>query len=287
MRFTAGGGRRARLPTPPRRIAERWRPAGRLLFSRPAPLPSGSYRGRPRVPPVVPPAVLLPLPHPPRLGARPLPVAGVRCDGGLCEVATATTDSGASAATPPLSGYLAVAFRRVGLKTPGGVVLPPPGSGGRWGPRVVRRPGRRPPSDSLSLPRLPRRGRGPGAPSRAPVGLGSRARLAPPGGCRRGCVAGRGLRLVSRRSVFPPPTLSASPLVFTFSMAGPRRAPSLLSVFLLSSSREARFERKVWGGSVPPSARGGGKVSSLSHVRNDRTTLSGGSLGSCVDEERS
>lgn len=31
---------------------------------------------------------------------------------------------------PLLSGYLAVAFRRGGLKTPGGVAPPPPGSGG-------------------------------------------------------------------------------------------------------------------------------------------------------------
>lgn len=65
-------------------------------------------------------------------------------------------------ACPPRScpGYLAVAFRRGGLKTPGGVALPPPGSGGGGARREVGRSGGSP-SDSVTLlpplPPFPRR----------------------------------------------------------------------------------------------------------------------------------
>ena len=178
-----------------------------------------------------------------------MPVAGVVCRG-----VGRGGFSGASAAAPPLSGYLAVAFRRVGLKTPGGVVLPPPGSGGRWGPRGVAAPG----GGSLGLPvpsAAPRRGRGPGAPSRAPVGLGPRARLAP----SWGAVAAGASRvegsvcLSSFRFSRPRPSLSLCR--FFFHDGRPEASPPLLSPFSSSPLRGGGAEGK--GGAVPPSPRGG------------------------------
>lgn len=64
-----------------------------------------------------------------------------RCGGRVAgEVGRVASSVGPVRRVPPLSGlacpprscpgYLAVAFRRGGLKTPGGVALPPPGSGG-------------------------------------------------------------------------------------------------------------------------------------------------------------
>lgn len=140
--------------------------------------------------------------------------AGVSCVGGRARPAAGPSfpPCPRPPATPPLSGYLAIAFRRVGLKTPGGGRPAVPGVGGAAGPvgRVARRRGAAAPAWRVAaLPRTPvpsaapRRGRGPGAPpSRAPVGLVPRASLAPIGGAAVGRVAGRGV---------PSPTVFALP----------------------------------------------------------------------------
>lgn len=88
-----------------------------------------------------------------------------------------------------LSGYLATAFRRVGLKTPGGVASPSPGSGGRRGPSGA--------VDVRRLPRtpVPHAVVGSGAPSWAPVGLASACPV-------RRCVVGRGPRVCRSRPAF-------------------------------------------------------------------------------------
>lgn len=163
----------------------------------------------------------------------------------------------------PLSGYLATASRRVGLKTPGGSPFRPRGRGG-GGARGEK------PSAFGGSPRTPvpraagGRSRGAprsgfGSPPWAPVGLSSACPV-------RRCVVGRGPRACR---CFP--FLSPGPL-FLFSaspscLAGrPEANPSPLS---------------VGEGTVPPSAP------LRKEETNVRTTLSGGSLGSCVDEERS
>lgn len=151
-----------------------------------------------------------------------------------------------------LSGYLATAFRRVGLKTPGGVASPSPGSGGRRGPSGA--------VDVRRLPRtpVPHAVVGSGAPSWAPVGLASACPV-------RRCVVGRGPRVCRSRPAFLVSCL-------LFSLAGPRRTP-------------LRSPRRLSGGG---GWRGGLCRRQLSSERkNACTTLSGGSLGSCVDEERS
>lgn len=107
----------------------------------------------------------------------------------------------------------------------------------------------------------------------APVGSERPARLA------RFSRTAAGARVGSR--VVPVPSFPAPGPVFlnpdvsrfVFSLAGPRRIPPFR----------------------PPSAEGGGRgrlcavvsTREFAHTRNSDTTLSGGSLGSCVDEERS
>lgn len=136
----------------------------------------------------------------------------------------------------PLSGYLATAFRRVGLKTPRGGRLSVPGVGGAEGPVGSRR---RPaaPADSRSS--------GFGSPLSGARG----ARLRVPGSP------------VRRRSRAP-------------CLSVPTRFPSFFPC--LAGRPEAN-----------PSPRGPCRRQLLSERKNARTTLSGGSLGSCVDEERS
>lgn len=136
----------------------------------------------------------------------------------------------------PLSGYLATAFRRVGLKTPRGGRLSVPGVGGAEGPVGSRR---RPaaPADSRSS--------GFGSPLSGARG----ARLRVPGSP------------VRRRSRAP-------------CLSVPTRFPSFFPC--LAGRPEAN-----------PSLRGPCRRQLLSERKNARTTLSGGSLGSCVDEERS
>lgn len=189
-------------------------------------------------------------------------------------------------ACPPRScpGYLAVAFRRGGLKTPGGVALPPPGSGGGGARREVGRSGGSP-SDSMTLlpplPPFPRRRSCGGvdvwSPLWAPVG----ARPAPPA-CP--ISAGRSCRCRSWVPV-PYPCFSA-PDPFFF-------PPHTCLVSFLAGRPEAT-PRSVCS---PLSPGRGGRWSlgdcavvstrEFAHTRNTDTTLSGGSLGSCVDEERS
>lgn len=100
---------------------------------------------------------------------------------------------------PLLSGYLAVAFRRGGLKTPGGVALPPPGSGGGRARRVSRSVCR------LALPQTPRPPPlppPPPLPRRCGRGVGGVC-PEPPLGARGGSLRAPGL------PVFRGPALSA------------------------------------------------------------------------------
>lgn len=171
------------------------------------------------------------------------------------------------------------------FKDPGGVALPPPGSGGGGARREVGRSGGSP-SDSMTLlpplPPFPRRrscggGWMSGAPSGRPWGPDPRRRLArfP----RVGPVgAGRGFPCRSR--VFPLPTLFFFPphtCLVSFLAGRPEATPrSVCSP--LSPGRGGRWSL---GDCAVVSTR------EFAHTRNTDTTLSGGSLGSCVDEERS
>lgn len=151
------------------------------------------------------------------------------------------------------------------FKDPRGGRLSVPGVGGMEGPVGSRR---RPavPADSRSsrgggwpFPRhVAAAVVGSGAPSWAPVGLASACPV-------RRCVVGRGPRVLSVPTRFPS-------VLFLVSLAGPRRTP-------LRFPPPPLRGRWVERGTVPPSA--------LFRKENACTTLSGGSLGSCVDEERS
>ena len=162
----------------------------------------------------------------------------------------------------PLSGYLATASRRVGLKTPGGVASPSPGSGGRRGPQGAVAAA---PSDSRS-----RGGRLPFPRHAAVAGVWE-----PPLGARgaRLRVPGSPVRRRSRASCLSVPTR-----------------------FLVSCSRLSRWPARGEPLSGPPPPLRGRRVERgpcrrqhffFRKEKNVRTTLSGGSLGSCVDEERS
>lgn len=207
--------------------------------------------------------------------------------------------SGSRVSAPLLSGYLAVAFRRGGLKTPGGVAPPPPGSGGGGARRDVGRPPEGfpvppgppgSPSDSAcphlwTPPPLPRRRSGGVRVSRAPSGRPwgpARAPGSPAlGRVAAGCRV-RGVPCPSR--LFPFPTLwffffsSLHVVSFRFSLAGLRRGSHPVRPLSL-----ARARRRA-GGESPCRRQ---HPCESAHTPYTDTTLSGGSLGSCVDEERS
>lgn len=129
----------------------------------------------------------------------------------------------------PLSGYLATAFRRVGLKIPGGVASPSPGSGGRRGP-----------SGAVDVRRLPR--------TPVPRAAGGRSRGAPPrSGFGSPLSGARGARLRAPGS--PVRRRSRAPC-----LSVPTRSPSV--VFLSSSRWPARGEPL----SVPPPPLRGRRV---------------------------
>lgn len=183
--------------------------------------------------------------------------------------------SGPRVSAPLLSGYLAVAFRRGGLKTPGGSPFRPQGRGSGGARRDVGRSGgaSRVLRDRLSLRlggpsvrrRFPRRRRS-GVVSRAPSGRPWGPLRAPGAPALPRAAAGAGSAGVPCRvcPAFPFPTLFSSHVSRSVS-----RWP-------------ARGERPRSGGVVPSSA-----TREFAHTRDTDTTLSGGSLGSCVDEERS
>lgn len=85
-------------------------------------------------------------PPPPRLsGTDGAGVAPPRAGGGVCAgaaggLARPAAPSGPRVSAPLLSGYLALAFRRGGLKTPGGSPYRPRGRGGGGARRDVGRP---------------------------------------------------------------------------------------------------------------------------------------------------
>lgn len=170
------------------------------------------------------------------------------------------------------------------FKDPGGVALPPPGSGGGGARREVGRSGGSP-SDSMTLlpplPPFPRRRSCGGvdvwSPLWAPVG----ARPAPPA-CP--ISAGRSCRCRSWVPVSFPCFSAPDPFFFpphtclvSFLAGRPEATPrSVCSP--LSPGRGGRWSL---GDCAVVSTR------EFAHTRNTDTTLSGGSLGSCVDEERS
>lgn len=212
---TASGPRvRPLFPVRLFRVPFRFWGVVRVLFP-----PSGG-RGAPRV--GVPPALS---PWLPGARRRTEPASCEGCADG--RVVAAAVLPPASSAPRPLSGYLATAFRRVGLKTPGGVASPSPGSGGRRGP-----------SGAVDVRRLPRTpvpraagGRSRGVPSRS--GFGS-----PLSGARGARLRAPGSP-VRRRSRAPCPSV-------------PTRFPSV--VFRSSSRWPARGEPL----SVPPPPLSGG-----------------------------
>lgn len=171
------------------------------------------------------------------------------------------------------------------FKDPGGVALPPPGSGGGGARREVGRSGGSP-SDSVTLlpplPPFPRR-----------RSCGGGGCLEPPLGARGGPTRAAGLpdfrgsvlsvpvvgsRVVpvffrSRPFFFPPPHTCLVSFLAGRPEATPRSVCSPLS--------PGRGGRRSLGDCAVVSTR------EFAHTRNTDTTLSGGSLGSCVDEERS
>lgn len=146
---------------------------------------------------------------------------------------------------PTLSGYLVIAFRRVGLKTPGGSPLRPRGSGGRRACGEAARVAA--PSDSRSfrgrgLSRVSPRS-GSGAPLGRPWGSPLVARLAR-------CVGGLGPRVVPRVFFFPPvPTLFLRVcVVFLFCLAGrPEANPPPYSVLPVPPVVACSLGEEVWG----------------------------------------
>lgn len=240
-------------------------------------------------------------PPPPRLsGTDGAGVAPPRAGGGVCAgaaggLARPAAPSGPRVSAPLLSGYLALAFRRGGLKTPGGSPYRPRGRGavGPVGTSVVRGRASRSlptsgaPSDSAGHPsgrrRFPRRRFG-GACREPPLGArgvpGPSAWLVPPVG---GPPPGAGF-VASRVPCVPPFRLR--PCLFFF-----------ISYVCLVSFLAGRPEAEPPRRRAPPIPRRRGgrgrllrssapRVSPLTPQITD-TTLSGGSLGSCVDEERS
>lgn len=176
------------------------------------------------------------------------------------------------------------------FKDPGGVALPPPGSGGGRARRVSRSVCR------LALPQTPRPPPlPPPLPRRCGRGVGGVC-PEPPLGARGGSLRAPGLPVfrgpalsavcacsrVDSRLFFRSPTLFffSTRVSFRFSLAGLRLA--LVPPVSLHSLRREDGGR----------ARGDlcavvSKPREFAHIRNTDTTLSGGSLGSCVDEERS
>lgn len=150
------------------------------------------------------------------------------------------------APAPTLSGYLAIAFRRVGLKTPGGVALSVPGVGGTAGARREPVSLRLPPLPRTAVPEAGRGLWGSGAPPRAPVGP------------------------VPRRPALPgAPTPGAGPVSlpsFPFSRPDPPSRSLCFCLVFHAGRPEAtplRSPLGVGGGTVPPSATCG----SLSRIR--------------------
>lgn len=172
---------------------------------------------------------------------------GAGAAGGLARPAP---PSGPRVSAPLLSGYLALAFRRGGLKTPGGSPYRPRGRGGGGARRDVGRPRegfpvpphvRRslrlsgPPSGRRRFPRRRSGGRV-ASPLWAPEGFPARAPglSCPLAGRRRAPGSWRPVSRVSRLSVSDPVFFFLLTCVsFRFSLAGLRRSP--LAVGPLSS----------------------------------------------------
>lgn len=274
-RWTAGGGARAFLPSflpsPSLSVpaAASPRPVGCPSFPSGSPVPLQGWRAL-RPPRGVKGVSAASASPPPPSSHRWPHAAGVALGGGVTRVSSRWDPLlRLGAPAPTLSGYLAIAFRRVGLKTPGGVALSVPGVGGTAGARREPVSLRLPPLPRAAVPEAGRGLWGSGAPPRAPVGP------------------------VPRRPALPgAPTPGAGPVSlpsFPFSRPDPPSRSLCFCLVFHAGRPEAnpplRSPLGVGGGwTVPPSAT---CVGASPASENVRTTLSGGSLGSCVDEERS
>lgn len=241
------------------------------------------------------------LPLLPRRGSPALTVPGWLCRvrgwggaGAAGGLARPAPPSGPRVSAPLLSGYLALAFRRGGLKTPGGSPYRPRGRGGGGARREGRSSAGGLPGSS-PRPALPQTQRAPSPAAGASRGGGRGGRVASPLWAPEGFparapglsrpLAGRRRAPGSWRPVSRVSRLSVSDPVFFFS--------HVCLVSFLAGRPEAEPPRRR--APLFPRRRGGRgalvavvstRVSPLTPQITD-TTLSGGSLGSCVDEERS
>lgn len=198
------------------------------------------------------------LPLLPRRGSPALTVPGWLCRvrgwggaGAAGGLARPAPPSGPRVSAPLLSGYLALAFRRGGLKTPGGSPYRPRGRGGGGARREGRSSAGGLPGSS-PRPALPQTQRAPSPAAGASRGGGRGGRVASPlwapegfparapglsrplAGRRRAPGSWRPVSRVSRLSVSDPVFFFLLTCVsFRFSLAGLRRSP--LAVGPLSS----------------------------------------------------
>ena len=210
----------------------------------------------------------------------------------------------AVARRPPPPFQVPSASRRGGLKTPGGVARPPWGRGGRARGESggASRLPQTPPSPWggrggawRAAPRsLCSRGRREGATRRSLCGPWPCVRCVcapsaslgeggnPPGACGVSEPAFGGWALDALLcETFPDPLRSA---VFLSDLAGQRQLPRSSQLPAPSSHLRGGAGLGVGGENVPCQGRVSRRNKTL---EKPRTTLSGGSLGSCVDEERS
>lgn len=244
--------------------------------------PAGCRRGRPGY-----------RPPPPRRAAGPGPLALRRPSRqGVSRVVGPDAGPGPPLLVRPLAVQVPSAFRRGGLKTPWGVSPVRPWVGGRRARRRGSSVGRGPdPSRRLSphglrplagaAPRARRRRRAP----RRPSGGGFTRR---PSSCRRP-------RAARVSCACPAPCGGGNPRAPVGCPRSPRRgrrAGLPVEVKPSDPSPESGPVTCLAGRPEATPARGvpcqeGLPVSGAPSPHRPRTTLSGGSLGSCVDEERS
>lgn len=189
----------------PWRLAADVGPPPALALLRPLPLSPHPHRGGPWVVPLSRPAVPFRFSRGwcasvPRRGKGSAPRRHPAVAPGRSRLGARRVSSRRRSPLPrfrprPLSGYLATASRRVGLKTPGGSPFRPRGrgdGGARRGPswRLPRTPV--PEAAGLPFPRHAAVVAGSGSPPWAPVGLASACPV-------RRCVVGRGPRVCRSR----------------------------------------------------------------------------------------
>lgn len=234
--------------------------------------PAGCRRGRPGY-----------RPPPPRRAAGPGPLALRRPSRqGVSRVVGPDAGPGPPLLVRPLAVQVPSAFRRGGLKTPWGVSPVRPWVGGRRARRRGSSVGRGPDPSR----RLAPHGLRPLAGAAAAVGWGlyPAAVVVPSSACRARVVCVP--RAVWGRE--PPGACGVSALAPSWAARGSPRGSEtfrpLSGVWSRYTCLAGRPEATPAGG-VP--CQEGLPVSGALSPHRPRTTLSGGSLGSCVDEERS